>query len=92
MGMFDFQALVRDGDHIVYDFVQGTIHSPDSNNWWGSFQIPRNSDPEVTPESGQYYQLSLKDGRTGVIIVDQCLLNVHGRYPTVQFHGTGPLE
>lgn len=91
-GLIDFQALLREGDAIVYDLVSGTMQFNSRTDWWGNFQVPRNMPDETMPEEGRYYMLHLKDGRCGTIIVDRRIKNLNGRYPTIQFHGAGPLE
>lgn len=91
-GLIDFQALLREGDVIIYDLIAGAIQYTDEFNWWGHFQVPRNSSNIPIPEGGRYYRLHLKDGRTGVIIIDRCLRNISGRYPTIQFHGASELR
>ncbi|MCA9098077.1 MAG: hypothetical protein KDA36_06820 [Planctomycetaceae bacterium] len=91
-GLIDFQALVREGDAIVYDLVSGTMQFNGRTDWWGQFQVPRNTPEETMPEEGRYYMLHLKDGRCGTMIVDRRIKNLNGRYPTIQFHGAGPLE
>jgi len=91
-GLIDFQALVREGDAIIYDLVSGTMQFNNRTDWWGQFQVPRNMPEDTMPEEGRYYMLHLKDGRRGNIIVDRRIKNLNGRYPTIQFHGAGPLE
>ena len=90
-GLIDFQALIREGDSIVYDLVSGTMQFNSPTDWWGQFQVPRNAPEESMPEVGRYYMLHLKDGRSGSIIVDRRIRNLNGRYPAIQFHGAGPL-
>jgi len=91
-GLIDFQALVREGDVIIYDLVAGSMQFNSRIDWWGQFQVPRNSPEDMMPEVGRYYMLHLKDGRCGTMIIDRCMKNINGRYPTIQFHGAGPLE